>query len=362
MKNTFGNNVTVTLFGESHGEAIGAVLDGIPSGIKINRIFIKECLKLRRPYGDISTGRREADDFRILSGINGDITTGTPICLLIENSDVKSGDYADISFIPRPSHADYTAFCKYGSAGVLAGGGHFSGRITAALVAAGAIALLVLKEKGISIGTHIKRIADISDRDFDDYDSDIKALFKMPFAVLDSEKAMQMQEKIRTVKSEGDSIGGVLETAVTGLMPGVGEAWFDTLEGVISHAIFSIPGVKGIEFGMGFDITEKKGSEANDLFCIKNGKVGTVTNNSGGISGGISNGEPIVFRTAVKPTPTVFKEQKSVNLKSGTETVIKPVGRHDPCIVHRARIVADSVTALAILDMLSLKYGVEGLK
>ena len=362
MKNTFGNNVTVTLFGESHGEAIGAVLDGLPSGIKIDREYIADCLSKRRPYGDISTARAEKDEFKILSGVNGDLTTGTPICIIIENENVKSGDYENIKLTPRPSHADYTAFCKYGSVGVLPGGGHFSGRLTAPLVAAGAIALSVLKAKGVLIGTHIKSIADVKDRDFADINKDIERLSDLKFAVLDQARAEKMTDVIRAAKAEGDSVGGVLETAVTGLPAGVGEPWFDSLEGVLSHALFSIPGVKGIEFGAGFSITEKRGSEANDEFCIKNGKPSTLTNNSGGISGGISNGEPILFQLAVKPTPTIFKEQKTVDLTSGTETTIKPQGRHDPCIVHRARIVADSVTALAILDMLSAKYGVEGLR
>ena len=362
MRNTFGNNVTVTLFGESHGEAIGAVLDGIPSGKRIDRVFIAECLKKRKSADGISTARSEDDAFKIISGLKGEYTTGTPICIVIENTDVKPEDYSGFSLKPRPSHADWTAYCKYGEKGVLSGGGHFSGRLTAPLVAAGAIALSLLEEKGISIGTHIKKIADISDRDFDDYKQDISRLNGMNFAVLDDGISEKMREKILAVKAEGDSVGGILETAVIGLPAGVGEPWFDTLEGMISHAIFSIPAVKGIEFGAGFAITEKTGSSANDEFCIKNGKIGTSSNNSGGISGGISNGEPIIFRTAVKPTPTIFKEQRTVDIKSNTETVLIPKGRHDPCIVHRARIVADSLTALVILDMLYQHFGFEGLK
>lgn len=362
MKNTFGNNITVTLFGESHGEAIGVVIDGLPSGIKIDREFIADCLSKRRPYGDISTARKERDEFKIISGINGDITAGSPVCILIENEDVRSNDYDNIKLTPRPSHADFTAFCKHGKEGVLPGGGHFSGRLTAPLVAAGAIALSVLKSKGILIGTHIKSIADVSDRDFSDLSADIKRLSDMRFAVLDDEKAEIMTGVIKAAKADGDSVGGVLETAVSGLPAGVGEPWFDSLEGVLSHALFSIPGVKGVEFGAGFGITKKRGSEANDEFVIKDGRPSTATNNSGGISGGISNGEPIIFRLAVKPTPTIFKEQKTVDLADNTETVIQPKGRHDPCIVHRARIVADSLTALVILDMLSAKYGGEGLK
>ena len=362
MKNTFGNNIAVTLFGESHGEAIGVVIDGLPSGIRIDKDYIADCFSKRRPYGDISTSRAERDNFKIISGTNGDLTTGTPVCIIIGNENVKSADYDNIKLTPRPSHADFTAFCKYGSVGVLSGGGHFSGRITAPLVAAGAIALSVLESKGVYIGTHIKSIADIKDRDFSDIKEDIVKLWGMKFAVLDKESAEEMTKVIKEAKAEGDSVGGVLETAVVGLPAGVGEPWFDSLEGMLSHALFSMPGVKGVEFGAGFDITEKRGSEANDEFCIKDGKPATITNNSGGISGGISNGEPILFRIAVKPTPTIFKEQKTVDLSDNTETVIKPAGRHDPCIVHRARIVADSLTALTILDMLFTKYGAEGLK
>ena len=362
MKNTFGNNISITLFGESHGQAIGVVLDGLPAGIKIDKEFIADCLSKRRPYGDISTSRRETDDFKILSGVNDDITCGTPVCIVIENKDVRSSDYGDTVLLPRPSHADYTAFCKYGKIGVLPGGGHFSGRITAPIVAAGAIALSVLRGKGIIIGTHIKSIADKKDRDFADIKKDILSLSDMSFAVLDENAGEQMKQVIKDAKAEGDSVGGVLETAVYGLPAGIGEPWFDSLEGMLSHALFSIPGVKGVEFGLGFEITEKRGSDANDLFCIKDGKISTLSNNSGGISGGISNGEAIIFRIAVKPTPTILKEQKTVDLSNNTETVTSFKGRHDPCIVHRARIVADSLTALTVLDMLFQKYGSEGLK
>ena len=362
MKNTFGNNISVTLFGESHGEAIGAVLDGLPCGIKIDKAFIADCLSKRRPYGDISTSRKETDNFRILSGVNNSLTCGTPICIVIENGNVRSSDYDDTALLPRPSHADYTAFCKYGKEGVLPGGGHFSGRITAPIVAAGAIALSILKSKGILIGTHIKSIADKNDRDFSDIKEDILKLSDKQFGVLDDKTAEQMKQVIKDAKSDGDSVGGVLETAVYGLPAGIGEPWFDSLEGMLSHALFSIPGVKGIEFGLGFEIAKKRGSAVNDPFCIKDGKVSTLSNNSGGISGGISNGEAVIFRIAVKPTPTIFKEQKTVNLSDYTETVILPKGRHDPCIVHRARIVADSLTAITLIDMLFQKYGGEGLK
>ncbi len=362
MKNTFGNSVTITLFGESHGDSIGAVLDGIPAGIKIDKAFIENQLSKRRPFDNISTSRVENDNFKIISGLNGEYTCGAPICIIIENENIKSNDYNEIKHLPRPSHSDYSTFCKHGKYGILPGGGHSSGRITAPIVAMGAIAIQILKNKGIFIGTHIKSIYDINDREFSDYKKDIEKLNDACFAVLDDVISQKMQDKIRFVKSQNDSVGGVLETAVIGLDGGVGEPWFDTLEGMLSHGLFSIPAVKGIEFGKGFDITEMLGSSANDELYIQNERIGSLSNNSGGICGGISNGEPIIFRLAVKPTPTILKEQKTVNLEKKENAVIKPSGRHDPCIVHRARVVADSITALVILDMLSQKYGAEGLK
>ena len=361
MKNTFGNNVSVTLFGESHGEAIGAVLDGVAAGITVDRDFIANLLTLRRPVGSISTPRREADNFKILSGVFEGKTTGTPICIVIENADTHSADYGEMAYKARPSHADFTANVKYNGFEDYRGGGHFSGRITAALVAAAGIIMPALNKKGIYIGTHIKRLGGVDDRDFCDYQQDIKTLSSMEFAVLDSKLQDDMINKIEQARLQGDSVGGVLETAVIGLPAGVGEPWFDTLEGALSHALFSIPAVKGVEFGAGFQIADLLGSEANDAFSSENGKVITLTNNSGGIQGGISNGMPVIFRTAIKPTPTISKEQKTIDMRDNTETVLAAKGRHDPCIVHRARIVADSVTALVLADMLAIRFGTDWL-
>ncbi len=359
MKNTFGNNVTITLFGESHGKGIGAVIDGLSAGIKVDEEFIRHQLSLRRPVGDISTPRSEADNFIIYSGVFEGYTTGTPICIVIPNEDTKSKDYSEIKAKMRPSHADYTAFVKYGGFGDYRGGGHFSGRITAALVAAGAILISALKQKGISIGTHISRCAKIDDIHFTDYEMDIISLNNKPFAVLDDSVAQAMQNEILKAKAEGDSVGGLLETAVIGMPEGVGEPWFDTLEGMLSHALFSVPAVKGVEFGAGFNIADLKGSEANDgLFC-ENGKIYTKTNNNGGINGGITNGMPIIFRTAVKPTPTISKPQNTVNIETKENIEFLALGRHDPCIVHRARVVVDSITAIVLCDMLSAKYGTD---
>lgn len=361
MKNTFGNNVTVSIFGESHGEAIGALIDGIAPGIEIDTEYIKEILSLRRGNKDISTARNEADEFSILSGVFEGKTTGTPICIVIPNSDAKSKDYSEMQFTARPSHADYSANCKYHGFQDYRGGGHFSGRITAALCAAGAIFLSALSKKGIEIGTHVKKCAGISDRDFGILSDDIKALFKKEFAVLDDGKGLEMQEKIKEAKLEGDSVGGVLETAVIGLPEGLGEPFFDSVESLLSHAIFSIPAVKGIEFGAGFGLCDMKGSQANDPFYVENGKIKTTTNNSGGINGGITNGAPILFKTAIRPTPTISKQQNTVDFKEMKNITLAAGGRHDPCIVHRAKVVVDCMTAIVLSDILSGRFGTDWL-
>lgn len=362
MKNTFGNSVAVTIFGESHGEYIGAVIDGLAPGIDVNEDYINHMLFLRRPDGKISTPRKEKDEFKIVSGVINNKTTGTPITILIPNENVKSGDYSEIKTVARPSHADYTAECKYHGFQDSRGGGHFSGRITAALVAAGSICKYALEQKGIYIGTHVKKCAGISDREFSGLLCDIKELNQKTFAVLDSARIEEMTNAIIEASSDGDSVGGVLETAICGMPEGVGEPWFDSVESLLSHMMFSIPAVKGIEFGRGFEIADLKGSEANDAMQIENGKIITTTNNNGGINGGITNGMPIIFRTAIKPTPTIFKVQDTVNFKEMTETVIEPKGRHDPAIVHRARVVQDAASAIVICDALALRFGTDWLR
>ncbi len=361
MKNTFGTNISLTIFGESHGRSVGCVLDGIAAGIPVDVEKIKELLSLRRPSGNISTARCETDEFVIQSGVFNGFTTGTPICITIPNKDTESKDYENVSHLARPSHADYTAHVKYHGFEDYRGGGHFSGRVTAALVAAAGILMPALNKKGIFIGTHIKNCGGIKDRDFNDYKNDIELLSKTSFAVLDNTVSASMQEIISKAKIEGDSVGGILETAIIGLEAGVGEPWFDTLEGMISHAVFSIPAVKGVEFGLGFGFADKKGSEANDSFFAEDGKVLTRTNNSGGINGGISNGMPIVFRTAVRPTPTIAKEQQTIDYVNLENSKISAVGRRDPCIVHRARIVVDAVASLVIADVLAAKHGTDWL-
>lgn len=363
MKNSFGNNLSVTLFGESHGPFIGIVLDGLTPGIEIDSNFISHQLDLRRPSGAISTSRVETDDFQIVSGVFNNFTTGTPLCILIPNQVQKSKDYSEISQLARPGHADFTAECKYHGFQDYRGGGHFSGRITAALVAAGGVVIPSLQKKGIFIGSHIKSCGIINDIDFslnqDELHNQITQLNQKEFAVLGSNIENRMIEQIKAVSDEGDSIGGVIETAVLGLPAGLGEPWFDSLESLLSHGLFSIPAVKGVQFGAGFDLVNSKGSQFNDDFIMENGKVITKTNNNGGINGGISNGMPILFRCAVKPTPSIYKEQNTINFKQMKDEKISIKGRHDPAIIHRARVVVDSVTALVLYDVLLGRYGTD---
>ena len=360
MKNTIGNSLTVTLFGESHGKAIGAVIDGIASGIEVNEDYISSQLARRRPKDALSTPRQEKDEFSILSGVFEGYTTGTPICITIPNADTHSSDYGELQYKMRPSHADYTANCRYDGFQDYRGGGHFSGRITAALVAAGACVLPALNKNDIYIGTKIKNIAGISDIDFA-CDQDIIDISKKDFPVLDDKTGKQMKEKILAAKCNGDSVGGVLQTAVIGIPAGVGEPWFDTVEGMLSHAIFSVPAVKGVEFGLGFGFADTTGSVANDQMYADGNTVKCYTNNNGGVLGGITNGMPIVFNTVIKPTPTIGKKQKTVDINTMSNTTLAARGRHDPCIVHRAAVVVESVTALVIADMLTAKFGMDWL-
>ena len=352
MRNTFGNHLTLTLFGESHGPEIGCVLDGLAPGLHVNEEYIAAQLALRRPVGRISTARVEPDSFRIVSGVYRGRTTGTPLCILIPNAEARSEDYVNINNTPRPGHADYTGYVKYRGFADPRGGGHFSGRLTAPLVAAGAVAIGALRSRGISIGTHIARLAGIADRPFDHLGEDVARLGSLAFAVLDEAAGVKMRTAIEAAAGCGDSVGGVLESAVLGLPAGLGEPWFDTVEGLLSHALFSIPAVKGVEFGGGFALAEMKGSQANDPFRMENGRVITASNHNGGVNGGLTNGMPLIFRTAVKPTPSIGLPQSTVDLATGENVELTLTGRHDPCIVHRARVVQDSLTALVLLDLL----------
>ena len=359
MKNSFGNSLVITLFGESHGEYIGAVLDGLAPGIKIDEDYIKAKLALRRPSGKISTARVEADEYKIVSGVRGGYTTGTPLCVLIPNTNTKSSDYGEKMDIPRPSHADYTANVKYHGYEDFRGGGHFSGRLTAAIVAVAAILHSALEARGIKIGSHITELHGAFDRNFENYESDISQLSTKSFPTLTDEGEERMKKEIEKAAERGDSVGGILETAIIGIPAGVGEPWFDSMESMLSHALFSIPAVKGVEFGLGFAFADTYGSEANDPFAMEDGRIVTTSNNNGGINGGITNGMPITFRTVVKPTPSIFKKQSSVSLSKGEECTVELSGRHDPAIIHRARAVVDAMAALVVADMLTSRFGTD---
>lgn len=359
MKNTFGDVVSYTIFGESHQDMIGIVIDGLCPGLSINEDFIRHNLWKRRPDGNLSTQRIENDNFSIVSGVYSSKTTGTPLCLLIPNENVKSNDYENVKTILRPSHADFSAYLKYHGFEDKRGGGHFSGRLTAPIVACGAIAMDILSKKGIKILTHIKKIGDILDRDFDNINDDYEYLKNEKFAVLSKDAKEKMKEKIKEVKENGDSIGGILESVVTGMPGGVGEPWFDSVESKLSHALFSIPALKGVEFGKGFEFGEMLGSKANDMLRVENGKIITLTNNNGGINGGITNGMDIVLKTVIKPTPSIYKKQLSVDYVNLTNEELKIKGRHDPCVVQRAVICQDSIIAMTLLDMLSQRFGTD---
>ena len=366
MKNTFGSDLSLTIFGESHGRAIGAVLDGMAAGLPVDEAFLAACMDKRRARGDgLSTPRVEADTVQLLSGVVNGRTTGTAIALMIENQNTRSGDYAKTADLLRPGHADYTAYAKYHGFQDARGGGHFSGRVTAALVAGGAIVLGALHRAGIDITTHIAECAGIADTRFAQDDAaqlsaQVEALASKPegFAVLDETVEEPMKAAIRAAGAEGDSVGGMLETAILGLPAGIGEPYFDSVESEIAHLAFSVPAVKGIEFGTGFGFAVMRGSEANDAFRMTpEGAVVTATNHNAGINGGIANGMPVVFRTVVKPTPSIYKQQDTVDYLAKKDAQLSIQGRHDPCIVPRAAIVQSCAAALAVGDLLTARYG-----
>lgn len=374
MKNSFGQSICLTLFGESHGPAVGAVLEGLAPGISIDNDFIKNRLGLRSAKGELSTSRNEKDEFEFTSGVLNGKTTGTPLTVLIPNQDIRSNDYLKNKDLLRPGHADYASHCKYHGYQDIRGGGHSSGRLTAALVCAAAICEKALLDKDIIIGTHIKKCAGIADKEFSDFFKernlfiDKKELSSLltklnadAFPVLSKTQSDKMQQAILKAKESGDSVGGILETMVIGLEAGIGEPWFNGLESVLAHGIFSIPAVKGVSFGLGFNIADLKGSQANDSPIMHKGEITFASNNNGGINGGISNGMPLLFQTAIKPTSSIAKEQITVNIKRKKEALLVIQGRHDPTIVHRARQVVNSVTALVLCDFLALRYGTDWL-
>ena len=333
----FGNNIKITIFGQSHSEAIGVVIDGLPAGFEINMEKIAEFMARRAPgQNSISTPRKEADEFKIISGVVDNITCGAPLCAIIENKNTRSGDYDKLKFIPRPSHSDFAAWAKHEGFNDIRGGGNFSGRMTAPLCFAGAVCMQMLEEKGIKIGAHIASIGKVKDKKFNPVAVDFADVQSKSFPVIDDEKGEMMINTILDAKENADSVGGTIECAIVGMPVGIGDPIFDGIENRISSAVFGIPAIKGIEFGSGFGGSELFGSENNDDFICENGDIRTVTNNHGGILGGISSGMPIVFRVAVKPTPSIGKKQQSVNVESLEKEELVIGGRHDPCIVPRA--------------------------
>ena len=365
MKNTFGSSLSLTIFGESHGAAVGAVLDGMAAGVPVDDQALAALMDKRRARGDgLSTARVEADQIRILSGVVQGRTTGTPIALMIENQNTRSKDYAATAALLRPGHADYTAYARYRGFQDARGGGHFSGRITAGLVAGGGIVLGALERAGVRIVTHIAQCAGISDTPFARDDpqalaaqADALGQKTAGFALVDAAVEEPMQAAIRAAGSEGDSVGGLLETAILGLPAGVGEPFFDSVESLLAHMAFSVPAVKGIEFGEGFGFAALRGSQANDPFRVEDGHIVTETNRNAGINGGLTNGMPVVFRTVVKPTPSIYKEQRTVDYTAGENALLSIKGRHDPCIVPRAAVVQTCAAAVAIGDLLTARYG-----
>ena len=356
MGSTYCGNLKISIFGQSHSGGIGVVIDGLPAGERIDMDALQASLSRRAPGGKAwSTPRKEADLPQFLSGLVDDVTCGAPLAALIENTNTRSQDYAQLRDKPRPGHADFTAQVKYGGFQDVAGGGHFSGRLTAPLCIAGGICLQILKRRGIEVAAHIASIAGEADRPFDPMGESVEtldALKRAPFPVMDEKAGERMRKVILQAKEEGDSVGGIVECLVTGAPAGLGEPMFGGMENRLAAALFGIPAVKGVEFGAGFGVATMRGSENNDPFTVKDGKVVTETNHAGGILGGITNGMPLVFRLAVKPTPSIAKQQQTVSLSKKQVEELVVTGRHDPCIVPRAVPVVEAVTALVLTDLL----------
>lgn len=350
---TFGNKIHLQLFGQSHSQSMGAVLDGFPSGVAIDEERLAAFMVRRAPGRDaFSTKRKEADRVEFVSGVLNGVSTGAPVCMVIQNQDTRSGDYDNLRFVPRPSHADYPALARFGEARDHRGGGEFSGRLTAPLCAAGFLCLEVLRKKGVEIGAHISSVGPYEDDRFDPLSPQLHAAQGKPFPVLNDEQGAKMQEVIRQAREEADSIGGSIECAITGMPAGAGGTSFGSLEGLLSLAMFAIPAVKGVEFGSGFAGTLLHGSENNDPYFADGGRVATRSNHAGGILGGLATGMPILFRVAVKPTASIGQPQESVSLPENRNVPLQIVGRHDPCIVQRAVPVVEAAAAVVMLDAL----------
>lgn len=356
MSGIWGNKLKVSIFGESHGVGIGITIDGLMPGFEIDMDYVMREMARRAPgKSNLSTARNEADMPEILSGVFNGKTTGAPLCAIIRNKDMHSKDYGKLKDLMRPGHSDYPGYIKYKGFNDYRGGGHFSGRITAPLVFAGAICKQILESKGINIGTHVKSIGEVQDKSFYDVELTKELLRELKLKELPlllPEKEEEMRSTILKAKKEEDSVGGTIECTILGINPGVGNPFFDSVESTLAHLMFSVPAIKGIEFGKGFEMTKLRGSECNDQYYYEGDEVKTYTNNNGGITGGITNGMPILFKVAVKPTSSISKAQKTINIDEKKDEELVVVGRHDPCIVQRAVPVVEAVTSIGILDLI----------
>lgn len=357
MSSTWKNNIEITIFGESHGHAIGVVLGNLPAGIKLDHNMIKEEMKRRAPgQNKFSTARKETDEVEIVSGIQDDITTGAPLVAMIVNQDQRSKDYSILKTHMRPSHSDYPAYIKYHGFNDVRGGGHFSGRLTAPIVFAGAIAKQILKQRGIQVKAHILSIKDRYDDSFLTRldDEILQSLSLQQYPVINQTIYKQMVDEIEKAQMNQDSVGGKIECAILGMPAGIGDPFFDSVESHLSSLLFSIPAVKSVSFG-DQNITSYYGSEANDCYYYDNGIVKTKTNHNGGILGGITSGMPIIFQVGIKPTASISKLQETINVETKENTTLEIHGRHDPCIVLRAVVVVEAMAALTMLDFMREK-------
>ena len=356
MSSSIGDNIKISVFGESHGEAIGCVIDGLQSGVKLDMDKIYKDMSRRAPGKDkTATPRLEKDIPHILSGVLDGVTTGAPLAMVIENTNTKSGDYSNLMTVPRPSHSDYPAYVKYNGFNDIRGGGHFSGRLTAPIVFAGAVAKQILAEKGISVGAHIRQIGSVCDAavDYNNISADMLCeLSSKTFSVIDESVEEKMRADVEKARLSLDSVGGVVECFAVGLPVGIGANIFDTVESKLASLLFGIPAVKGVQFGLGFDFADKNASNVNDEYEIKDGKVATLSNNNGGVLGGMTDGAPIVVSVAIKPTPSIASKQRSVNLQTMENAELEIKGRHDPCIVPRAVPVVEAAVAIGLLDLM----------
>lgn len=356
MSSVIGDKIKLSIFGESHGEAIGCVIDGLPAGIKIDMNAVYKDMQRRAPGKDkTATPRLEKDIPHILSGMLDNVTTGAPLAMVIENTNTKSGDYSNLMTVPRPGHSDYPAYVKYGGNNDIRGGGHFSGRLTAPLVFAGSVAKQILSQMGVTIGAHIKQIGSVCDAVSDLNKTDkslLDTLSSSTFSLIDETREQAMRDEIEKARLSLDSVGGIIECFAVGLPVGLGGNMFDTVEGKLASILFGVPAVKGVEFGIGFGFADKRASEVNDQYEIKNGRVATLSNNNGGVLGGMTDGAPLSVSVAIKPTPSIAKKQKSVNLLTMENAELEIHGRHDPCIVVRAVPVIECAVALGLLDLM----------